>query len=151
MEAKKAIKISSVIFMIGFVLALIYALAAFIKPDLLVSRSFPLYTGLPWGDLLNESPNVAHYTLIIERMAGGLGLATVAGGFFVLFTAFRKGEKWAWYFMLVVSLIGWGNNLLGNIIMHNTLMVIIILVGILTLIAGLIISANAFLCEKKSA
>jgi uncharacterized membrane protein (DUF485 family) len=151
METKKAIQISFVIFMIGLVLALIYALAAFIKPELLVSRSFQLYTGLQWDNLLNESPNVAHYTLILERMAGGLGLATVAGGFFVLFTAFRKGEKWAWYFMLVVSLIGWGNNLLGNIIMKNTLVIIIILVGILTLIAGLIISSKVFLCEKKSA
>jgi hypothetical protein len=151
METKKAIQISFVIFMIGLVLALIYALAAFIKPELLVSRSFPLYTNLQWDNLLNETPNVAHYTLIIERMAGGLGLATVLGGFFVLFTAFKKGEKWAWYYMLVVSLIGWGNNLLGNIIMKNTLVIIIILVGILALIAGSIVSAKAFLCEKKSA
>ena len=151
METKKAIQISYVIFMIGLVLALIYALAAFIKPELLVSRSFPLYTGLQWDNMLNESPNVAHYMLIIERMAGGLGLATVFGGFIVLFTAFRKGEKWAWYFMLVVSLIGWGNNLLANIMMNNTLVIIIIAVGILTLIAGLIVSAKAFLCEKKSA
>ena len=151
METNKAIQISFVIFMIGLVFALIYAIAAFIKPELLVSRSFPLYTGLQWDNLLNESPNIAHYTLIIERMAGGLGLATVAGGFFVLLTAFRKGEKWAWYFMLVVSLIGWGNNLLANIIMKNTLIIIIILVGILTLIAGLIISYKAFMGEKKSA
>jgi hypothetical protein len=151
METKKAIQISFVIFMIGLVLALIYALATFIKPELLVSRSFPLYTGLQWDKLLNESPNVAHYMLIIERMAGGLGLAIVLGGFFVLFTAFRKGEKWAWYFMLVVSLIGWGNNLLANIMVNNTVVIIIIAVGILTLIAGLIISAKAFLGEKKSA
>jgi len=150
METKKAIQISFVIFMIGLVLALIYALSAFIKPELLVSRSFPLYTDLQWDNLLNESPNIAKYVLILERMAGGLGLATVLAGFFVLFTAFRKGEKWAWYYMMVVSLIGWGNNLLGNIMMHNTLVIIIIIVGLLLLTAGLIVSAKAFLCEKES-
>jgi hypothetical protein len=35
--------------------------------------------------------------------------------------------------------------------MNNTLAIIIILVGILTLIAELIISAKAFLSKKKSA
>lgn len=151
METKKAIHISFVILMIGSVLALVYALAAFTKPELLASRSFPLYTGLKWDNLLNESPNIAKYVLILERMCGGLGLATVLAGFFVLLTAFRKGEKWAWYCMMVVSLIGWGNNLLANVMMHNTPIIVIIIVGLLILVAGLIVSAKAFLGENKNA
>ena len=83
-------------------------------------------------------------------MCGGLGLATVLGSFFVLFTAFKKGEKWAWYYMMVVSIVAWGNNLLGNIMMHNTLIIIIIVSGLLLLAVGLIISAKSFLGEKKS-
>jgi hypothetical protein len=151
METKKAIKISFVIFMIGSILALIYGFAAFIKPEFLASRSYPLYTGLQWNNLLNESPNVANYVLILERMCGGLGLAIVLGSFFILFTVYKKGEKWAWYYMMAVSIIAWGNNLLANIMMHNTLIIIIIVSGLLLLIAGLIVSAKAFLGEKKSA
>jgi hypothetical protein len=149
METKKAIQISFLIFMIGLVLALIYALAAFIKPELLVSRSFPLYTGLQWDNLLNESPNVAHYTLIIERMAGGLGLATVAGGFFVLLTAFKKVEKWAWYCLLVLTIIGWGSMLIEGITFTNSPVIIVAVVGLVLVAIGFIMSARVFLTYKK--
>ena len=150
METKKSVQISYVILMIMMIIALIYAAVATIQPALLVSRSFPLYTGQSWNDFLIASPILANYMLILERIAGGLGLATSIGGLFVLLTAFRKGEKWAWYFILAVGIIGWVNNLIANIMFKNTLIIIIIVAGLVLITAGLIISARDFLCEKKN-
>ncbi len=42
-------------------------------------------------------------------MVGGLSLALTLGALIVLLTAYRKVEKWAWYYMFGVSVIGWMN------------------------------------------
>ncbi len=149
MESKKSVQISYVILMIMMIIALIYALAATIQPELLVSRSFPLYTGQSWNDFLSSSPILAKYMLILERMAGGLGIALSIGGLIVLLTVYRKVIRWAWYYVLVVGVLGWVNNLIANIMCKNSLIVIIILVGLALIAIGLIIPSKTFLCEKN--
>jgi FtsH-binding integral membrane protein len=88
--------------------------------------------------------------LILERMAGGLGIATSIGGLFVLLTIYRKVVKWAWYYVLVVGLIGWVNNLIANILFKNSLIIMIIVAGLVLIAIGLILPARVFLCEKKN-
>ena len=150
METKKSIQIAYAIFMIMMIIALIYAAVTTIQPALLVSRSFPLYTDQSWNDFLNASPVLAQYMLILERMAGGLGLAVSIGGLIVLLTTFRKGEKWAWYFILVVGIIGWVNNLIANIMFKNSTIIIVIVIGLVLIATGLVISAKAFIGTKKN-
>jgi len=149
METKKTVQISFIILLIMTLIALIYAIVTALKPELLASRSFSLYTGQPWNDLLTENATMANYILILERMAGGLGIAASIGGLFVLLTVFRKVEKWAWYYVLVVSIVGWGNNLLANILTKNSLIIVIILIGLSLVIVGLLLSAKIFLSQKK--
>jgi hypothetical protein len=149
METKKIVQISFVILLVMTFVALIYAVITAISPESLVSRSFPLYTGQPWNDFLTQSPTLANYMIILEREAGGLGIAVSLGGVFVLLTAFRKVEKWAWYYILVVSIIGWVNLLIANIIFKNSLIIVIIVIGLLLVVVGLIMSARVFLTNKK--
>ena len=149
METKKIVQISFIILLVMTFVALIYAVITAISPESLVSRSFPLYTGQPWNDFLTQSPTLANYMIILEREAGGLGIAVSLGGVFVLLTAFRKVEKWAWYYILVVSIIGWVNLLIANIIFNNSLIIVIIVIGLLLVVVGLIMSARVFLTNKK--
>jgi hypothetical protein len=149
METKKIVQISFVILLVMTFVALIYAVITVVSPESLVSRSFPLYTGQPWNDYLTQSPTLANYMIILEREAGGLGIAVSLGGVFVLLTAFRKVEKWAWYYILVVSIIGWVNLLIANIIFKNSLIIVIIVIGLLLVVVGLIMSARVFLTNKK--
>ena len=149
METKKIVQISFVILLIMTFVALIYAVITTVSPESLVSRSFPLYTGQPWNDFLTQSPTLANYMIILEREAGGLGIALSLGGVFVLLTAFRKVEKWAWYYILVVSIIGWVNLLIANIIFKNSLIIVIIGIGLLLVVVGLIMSARVFLTNNK--
>lgn len=150
MESKKAIQVSFIILIVESVIALLYGFGAFIVPEFLTARSFPLYTGQTWDSLLNENPEIANYIMILEGAAGGLGVTATLANLFVLLTRFRKGEKGAWFFVLVVSIIGWGSDLITNILLKNPLSVIIISGGMLLLIAALIISAKAFLVDKGS-
>ena len=130
------------------ILALVYALLAVIKPDFFVARSFQLYTEQSWNDYLDASPMLANYMLILERMAGGMGFAVSIAGLFVLITVFRKVEKWAWFYIATVSIIGWGNTLVANIAFKNPITITIIIIGLVLLIIGLIIPAKDFLGKR---
>lgn len=130
------------------IIALLYGLAAFIMPEFLAAHSFLKYTGQPWDMLLKENAEIANYILILEGAAGGLGIATILANLFVLLTSFRKGEKWSWFFVLIVSMTAWGSNLITNILLKNSISVVIMLFGLLLLAIALAISAKAFLFEK---
>jgi len=77
-----------------------------------------------------------------------LGVATSIGGLFVLLTVFKKVEKWSWFYIAVVSIIGWGNILVANIAFKNPATITIIIIGLVLLVIGLIIPAKDFLGKK---
>lgn len=144
METKKSIQVSFVILLIMMIFALIYGLTGFIKPDLLVKRSFQLYTDQSFANYQDESPRLANYVLILERMSAGLGVVVALGGLIVLFTSFKKSLKWAWFYILVCAILGWGNTLLANAAFNNPLLIMVNIIGLVLLVIGLIIPAKDF-------
>jgi hypothetical protein len=145
METKKSIQISFNILVIMTILALVYGILAVIKPDFFIARSYQLYTEQSWSDCLVENSTLANYMLILERMAGGNGIAASIGGLFILFTGFKKVKKWAWYYIATVSIIGWGTVLFANMAFNNPITLTIITIGLALLVIGLIIPAKDFL------
>jgi hypothetical protein len=115
-ETKRSVKISVVILLIVSILGLAYGLNTVLAPE------YPWISirgGFSNQQLRHLSPlfgidlaGASYYTDTLERMVGGLCLALTAGALIVLFTAYRKAEKWAWYYMLGVSVIGWVNTLI---------------------------------------
>lgn len=114
-KARKSVNISSVILLIVLVLGLVYGLNTVLAPR---------YPGIKLrGGFSNQQPRHLYpssgidltggsfYIDALEKMVGGLCLALTVGTLIVLFTAYRKAEKWAWYYMLGVSVIGWVNTL----------------------------------------
>lgn len=147
-QAKRSVQISFVILLIMMILAFVYALMATITPQIIVMRSFHGYVSTSWAEFTGSNPTVAGYIITLERMAGGLGLAVTLGGFLVLFTAFRKAEKWAWFYVLITGVIAWVNNLVANIAFKNAMTTWIIIIGLALLALGLIIPAKDFYCKK---
>lgn len=143
------IQVSFVLLMIAMIIGLIYGIIVTLSPEFLVSRSFPLYTGQSWADLKMSDPVLANYILIALRFAGGGALGLSFAAIFVLFKAYRKVEKWAWYVMLGSSIIAWGNTLIGNIAYNNPVTITICVVGLSLTAIALIISAKAFFVDKK--
>jgi hypothetical protein len=59
------------------------------------------YTGGSWSELSGASPLIAGYMTLLFRM---YGLYCVLFGFMgsvIAITAFRRGERWAWWVLLV--------------------------------------------------
>ena len=63
------------------------------------------YTGASWSDLQGTLPMTANYILLMYRMYGIycaiFGLLTTA----IAITAFRRGERWAWWTLLFSNTI----------------------------------------------
>ncbi len=92
------------------------AMAALAPQHLLGPGSAPIltagyesFTGGSWSELANASPRTAAFILLLFRMYGVyivvFGLLAVA----VAATAFRRGETWAWWALLVGNTIAFGS------------------------------------------
>jgi hypothetical protein len=67
------------------------------------------YSGVSWAELMRTAPLTASYFVVLYRMYGiynlVFGLMTSA----ITVTAFRRGERWAWWALLVGNTIALGS------------------------------------------
>lgn len=146
----KSIRIGLVMLLIMSIFAIAYGVFVIGSPDFFIKRSCPGYTGQAWTDLAAASPGAADYIRAMERQVGGFGLALTLGTLFVLFGAFKRGERWAWFFFLIAGAGGWLVNIIYHIFSKSTLGLAMNVVGIGVIFLALIITAKDFLGKKTS-
>lgn len=144
-QENKSIKIAVIILLIMLVYTKVFSLIGIVSPDIFAVRIFPGYAGQYWSDFVASSPKLADHHRVTASLAGGFALSGVIAGFFVLLTAFRKGEKWAWYCLLFISFIAWINMLIFGIFSKDPITIIMYCVGLVLFIIGIIIPAKAIL------
>ena len=59
------------------------------------------YSGGSWSELEGASPLVAEYMAVLYRMYGIYNVLFGLLGSVIAVTAFRRGERWAWWTLLV--------------------------------------------------
>jgi hypothetical protein len=71
----------------------------------ILTAGYEGFTRKSWSDLSNTSPMTARYIAVLFRMYGvyivAFGLTACA----IAVTAFRRGERWAWWTLLVGNTI----------------------------------------------
>jgi hypothetical protein len=84
------------------------AMAAIAPEHLLGPNSAPIlnaeyegFTGKSWSELASTSPSTTEFTTIIFRMYGIYGVAFSLMAIAIAVTAFRRGDRWAWWALLV--------------------------------------------------
>jgi hypothetical protein len=84
------------------------AMAAIAPEHLLGPNSAPIlnaeyegFTGYSWTELVATSPKAAVFMTIVFRMYGIYGVAFSLMGIAIAMTAFRRGDSWAWWALLV--------------------------------------------------
>jgi hypothetical protein len=84
------------------------AMAAIAPEHLLGPNSAPIlnagyegFTGYSWSELTSTSPNAADFMTLVFRMYGIYGVAFSLMAIAITVTAFRHGERWAWWALLV--------------------------------------------------
>ena len=63
------------------------------------------YSGGSWSELAGASPLIAQYMTVLFRMYGVYNVLFGVMGSVVAVTAFRHGERWAWWALLVGNTI----------------------------------------------
>jgi hypothetical protein len=88
------------------------AMAAVAPERLLGPHSMPIlpagfegFTGASWQDLVAAAPRTAEYATLLFRMFGLYGTAFSLLAIAVAATAFRRGERWAWWGLLVGNVL----------------------------------------------
>lgn len=67
----------------------------------IVHAEYEGFTGLSWSALTASSPAVADFMTILFRVYGAYNVAFGIMAVFIAATAFRRGERWAWWALLV--------------------------------------------------
>jgi hypothetical protein len=75
----------------------------------ILTAGYEGFTGGSWSELANASPATASFITLLFRMYGvyivAFGLLAIA----VTATAFRRGDRWAWWTLLVGNTIAYGS------------------------------------------
>jgi hypothetical protein len=92
------------------------AMAALLPDHLLGPGSEPIlkaeyegFTGGSWSELTGTSPAIASFITILFRMYGTFNVVFGLLGVTIAATAFRRGERWAWWALLVSNTIALGS------------------------------------------
>jgi hypothetical protein len=59
------------------------------------------YSGDSWPELLRTSPMIAQYMIVLFRMYGIYNVLFGLMGSTISMTAFRRGDRWAWWALLL--------------------------------------------------
>jgi hypothetical protein len=128
------------------------AMAALLPGQLLGPGGTPIleaeyagFTGSTWSALTASSPATADFITVIFRMYGifnvVFGLTTIA----ICLTAFRNGERWAWWTLLVSNTIAVGSAIVFDRVVNAIGMFEMLeYVGLAIVYIGLAITAPAF-------
>ncbi len=149
-------KMESKLITVGWIAALIMAiwillggLMAAVVPDLPLSIGFENYTGQSWSDFASANPKLAELYRILHRGGiGSLGFSIAALVIGVILTGYRKGEKWAWFTLLIAGIFGWGGMLYISIAARNTLVLVLTIIGITLFAITILVPARVILARK---
>jgi MFS family permease len=90
------------------------AMAALLPERLLGPGSTPIlpagyegFTGYSWQELVATTPKAADYATLLFRMYGMYGIALSVLAIAIGATAFRRGEAWAWWALLIGNTIAY--------------------------------------------
>lgn len=88
------------------------AMAALAPEQLLGPNSAPIlragyegFTGYSWPALASTSPRAIEFMTLVFRMYGIYGVAFALMAMAIAATAFRKGDRWAWWALLAGNTI----------------------------------------------
>ena len=75
----------------------------------IVAAEWEGFTGQPWSDLARTSPQTIAFATVIFRVYGAYNVAFGLLAIFTAANAFRRGERWAWWALLVANTITLGS------------------------------------------
>jgi hypothetical protein len=87
------------------ILWLVVGIVAVFQPEGIFEADAQAVTNSPWTDIKASSPEASNFVIFVY---GQMGLLKISWSLFILaitLTGYRRGEKWAWYMMLLAPIL----------------------------------------------
>ena len=139
------LKVSIIILSVMLAFAGAYSFLNIFATKVVSSSAFEAVAGTSLDNIQDDGYLKAY--LSANRYVGIFALCTTIAGFFILFSGFRKKEKWAWWSVLAVGGLAWIWGLVNGLVVGDTLNTIMYIVGTALLVIGLAASAKIFLIK----
>jgi hypothetical protein len=140
------LKTATSVLLIGMLFAALYSLAIIVSPQTFANSTLEARAETK---LENIQDRGAAETLIVEtRHMGVFALTTSIAMFFVLFTGFKKGQKWAWWAFLFVGGIAWLYGLVMQIGEGDMMNLVGHVIGTALWLIGILLPIKAFFPKK---
>ena len=84
---------------------LLVGFVAVFSPEGIFEADAQAVTKMPWTDLKASSPVASNFVIFVY---GQMGLLKISWSLFILaitLTGYRRGEKWAWYILLLAPIL----------------------------------------------
>jgi hypothetical protein len=78
-------------------------------PGACMTNGYEMFTRQSWADLAAGSASLSSFLLLLFRVFGAYNVAFGLLGIAVAATAFRRGETWAWWALLVANTLAYGS------------------------------------------
>ena len=149
MEAR-SVRISWKIMMVPPICALLVGLILTVAPGISVAQNFQSFMGQPWADFVASNAKLGAFLSMLSRVLGVQLIISAIVAIAITLTAYRRGEKWSWYILLVGNTLGYGSGLVWEA--ATDLIPILVVYAIILLVAyvGLAISAKAILTKASN-
>lgn len=139
------LKVGTIILTIGVIFSSLYGILLAFTPGTIAASTIEVRGGN--FEAAMDTP--AGQAFIIQtRHLGVLALCLSIAILFVLFAAFNKGARWAWWAILFAGGIAWGFGLIVQITEGDMLNMILHIIGIIILLLGLFLPVKEFFAKK---
>ena len=149
MEAR-SVKISWKIMMVPPIFALLLGLSLTVVPGISVAQNFQSFMGQPWADFVTSNAKLGTFLSMLIQLIGVqvivIGIMSIA----ITLTAYRRGERWSWYILLVGNTLAFGSGLVWEAATDVIRPLVMYAIMLLVAYVGLAISAKAILTKTSS-
>ena len=116
-------------------------------PDFVLNAKFEGFTGQVWGEFASTESNLADLYRVDLREVGGFCfcIATLVIG--VALNGYRKGEKWAWFTLLVAGIFCFSSPIYVGIVTGCWICLATGIVGFVLLAIAILPSAKIILAK----
>ena len=139
------LKAGTILLTICLVFSVVYGLLLAVSPGTIASSTLEVR-----GETFEaaKETGTGQAFIVTVRHLGVFAICISIALFFVLFAAFNKGAKWAWWAFLLVGGIAWIYGLIVQIMEGDVLNMILHIIGIVIMAFGLLLPVKEFFAKK---
>jgi hypothetical protein len=140
------LKAGTIVLFVLFIVLTGYSFVDIIAPSITLEGDFQAITGKSYEGVLEAGPLAV--PMLYLRHLGVVSIALAIAATFILFEGFRKGQRWAWWALLVSGGIVTVFGTIVNFAIGSWFDFTAHLIAVLWLLVGLLIPVKTFFSRK---